>query len=133
MALQNENLRLAANNSAWMDIKSFENWIETIWAPYSKKFLRTVIIMDHFRVHTNPQILQKLSDLNTDVLLVPPGLTFYVQPLDVYVNGPVKRKLRESWEEYMVNTQPNETTGNLILTNLILIGKAPKLTRRDEL
>ena len=121
LALQNGGLKPMAGTPAWMGPKSFGGWIGTVWTSYPKRFTRALLVMDRSRVHTHPQILQRFSELNTDTPLTPPGLTYYAQPLDVYVNGPVKRKLRECWEEYMVNTQPNATTGNLILTNLIFL------------
>jgi len=52
--------------------------------------------MDCFKVHKQPNILEKLSKLNTDVLFVPEGLTYFIQPLDVYLNAPFNPRSAES-------------------------------------
>ena len=109
--LQDENLKLNANYSAWMNTVSFENWIDVIWTSFSKRFPRTLLIMDSFKVHTSPSALKKLEELNTDVLIIPGGLTFYTQPLDVYVNGPVKARIKQYWQDYMISTEENPNTG----------------------
>jgi len=67
--------------------------------------------MDSFKVHTSPSALKKLEELNTDVLIIPGGLTFYTQPLDVYVNGPVKARIKQYWQDYMISTEENPNTG----------------------
>lgn len=117
--LEDEKLKLSANSTAWMDVKAFEDWIQRIWAPYCRQFSRTLLVMDHFKAHTAPSVLEKLAELNTDVLLVPPGLTYYTQPCDVYLNGPLKARIRQRWQDYMVKTKIDETTGTLFLFNLI--------------
>lgn len=85
--------------------------------------------MDQFRVHKTQKILEKLNSMNTDVLLIPPGLTFFIQPCDVYLNGPLKRKMRDLWQTYMIETKEDPKKGNLIIIQLILLGRIPKPTR----
>ena len=111
IGLANENLVFAANDSAWMNLGAFEEWINKIWTPSRNQFRRSLLIMDSFQVHKVPRILEKLKELNTDVLIIPPGLTFYTQPVDVYINGPIKQHLRQSWQNYMVGSQLNLETG----------------------
>lgn len=107
-ALESVDIFLDANESAWMKVDSFLRWIEHIWAPYSSHFSRTLLIMDRFKVHYNPEVLKKLEELNTDVVFVPRGLTFYTQPCDVYLNGPLKQKMRTYWQAHMASQKDSQ-------------------------
>lgn len=111
-AMENENLVAAASQNAWMTEDGLLKWIERVWRPYSMQFEKSLLILDKFRVHTMPSVLEKLKQLNTDVLFIPAGLTFLLQPCDVYVNKPIKEKVRASWERYMLE-QTQENSGNL--------------------
>jgi DDE superfamily endonuclease len=51
--------------------------------------------------HKTPAVLQKLRDNHILPVLVPPGYTGILQPLDVAVNKPFKEILREQTELYM--------------------------------
>lgn len=111
--LVSERVVIAANQTAWLTEQTFLNWVEKVWAPYATKFPRSLLIMDSFKVHKLPSILAKLEHYKTDVLFIPPGLTFFSQPCDVYLNKPVKDSIRKSWQEFMANQEP-DATGNFL-------------------
>ena len=71
--------------------------LETLYAQFSK------IAPDHGPISSaqNGYCLKELEECNTDVLFIPPGLTFYLQPCDVYINKPLENKIRASWEAFM--------------------------------
>ena len=102
IGLANENLMFTANDAAWMNFGAFEEWINKIWTPYGGQFRRSLLIMDSFQVHKIPRNLEKLKELNTDMLIIPSDLTFYIQPVDVYINGPIKQHLRQSWQKLVL-------------------------------
>jgi hypothetical protein len=81
--------------------EAFGLWIDKVWAPYASKFERTLLILDVFSVHKTELSLNRLAELNTDVLFIPAGLTFYLQPCDVLLNKSLKSTLKSSWEEFM--------------------------------
>lgn len=105
---QAQGVVIAANQNAWLTEDTFHNWIDKVWSAYANRFDRTLLIMDSFRVHKLQSVLSKLESLKTDVLFIPAGLTFYCQPCDVYLNKPVKDSMRRSWQQFMINQQPDE-------------------------
>ena len=54
-------------------------------------------MLDAFRCHTQPEIKQRLAKGNTDIAIIPGGMTSMVQPLDVSINKPFKGLVREKW------------------------------------
>ena len=78
-----------------------------------ENFPKSLLILDQFRVNMTPLVINKFKDLNTDILFIPPGLTSKIQPLDVFINKPLKDRLRNRWEEYILNSEPNNK-GKLI-------------------
>jgi len=51
-----------------------------------------MLLLDHYKAQKTPTVLIMLNDeCNTTTVLVPPGCTSLVQPLDVVLNGPFKQ------------------------------------------
>ena len=50
-------------------------------------------------------IRRKLKLVNTDVALIPAGLTGQLQPLDVSINKPFKEKIRILWSNWMAGDE----------------------------
>ena len=88
-----------------------EEWVDLIQAPHNQKVSRSLLIFDQFKAHTSPSVLEKFKKLNTDILVVPAGLTYYTQPLDVFVKGPVKARIKQYQQEYMINTEESSKIG----------------------
>jgi len=88
-------------HKAWMDSELFLVWIEEVLKPYCKNFTRTLLIMDMFGGHKKKKIMDRLAALHVDVCFIPSGLTYKLQPLDVYLNKPLKDKLKDLYEEFI--------------------------------
>ena len=55
-----------------------------------------MLLLDHHKAQKTLSVLSLLEDeCNTITVLVPPGCTSLVQPLDVVFNGPFKRAIDE--------------------------------------
>ena len=63
--------------------------------------------MDQFSVHKLDAVKKLLNKSKTDILLIPPGFTSIQQPLDIYMNKPLKDQLRSRWETYMLEAEFN--------------------------
>ncbi|CAG8829211.1 36424_t:CDS:1, partial [Gigaspora margarita] len=61
--------------------------------PYS----RTMLVLDLFSAHISDQTKLALSSGNTDLAIIPGGLTSLCQPLDICLNKPFKDKLYQYW------------------------------------
>ena len=105
--MEDETLKIYSNDSAWMTEEIFLDWIDKIWKPHSSRFERSLLVMDMFRAHKTQLVMTKLEECRTDVLIIPVGLTYYCQPVDVYINKSVKQRVRQLWQDYMTTQQQN--------------------------
>jgi len=101
--MEGANLVLSAQGNAWMNEDLFLKWISRVWKPHINGFKRTLLIMDQFRVHKMANVLKELDACGTDVLFIPTGMTFYLQPCDVYLNKPLKNRIKGSWQAFMTS------------------------------
>ncbi len=66
--------------------------------------------MDNYGSHKMDVVLQELkTSCNSEVILIPPKTTSYLQPLDVSVNAPFKCFLMEAWRDWF-ESRPQEFT-----------------------
>jgi len=112
--IQGTNLFLSSNDNAWISEELFLKWITWICKPRTHEFKRSLLIMDQFRVHKMTSVLKELEDCQTDVLFIPAGMTFYLQPCDVYLNKPLKEYVKGAWQAFML-AQKEVVEGNFIL------------------
>ena len=110
--LENLQLIITSNENAWMNGEGMLRWITRVWKPYSYHFSRSLLIMDNFSVHKQENVLKALEECRTDVVFVPPGMTFFSQPCDVYVNKALKDRVRGLWQNYMMQ-QKDTKLGNI--------------------
>ena len=68
------------------------------------------LIYDSFKTHLMESIKKRLKDVNTDVAIIPGGLTGQLQPLDVSINKPFKEKVRVLWSNWMASESDCELT-----------------------
>ena len=56
--LESDATKISANKSAWIDVKTFEKWIDKARTSYSVRFKMALLIIDCFRVHKQPNTLK---------------------------------------------------------------------------
>ena len=84
-----------SNKTGSIDIKTLRRWVYTLrcvvdaYAPTSW----IVLVLDCCPVHISQKFLQYCCRVGVLLLILPARCTWFVQPLDVYVFGPLKRKL----------------------------------------
>ena len=63
---------------------------------------RTVLVLDSWRPHRKPEFIRKMSvHYDTQVMIIPGGMTPVLQPADISWNRPVKLKIKELWGIWM--------------------------------
>ncbi|RWR99058.1 pogo transposable element with KRAB domain-like protein, partial [Dinothrombium tinctorium] len=75
--------------------------------------IKTLLVMDSFRAHKTDEVKKSLKNFyNTDVCIVPGGMTPILQPADVCYNRSFKSKLKELWSSWMAeqvkNNEPDQ-------------------------
>lgn len=87
--------------SGWVDTDVMLSYFKKILLPYIKK-KRTLLIFDSYRCHVSKEFEEELfKHDNIDPLLIPGGLTFLLQPLDVGTNRIFKSCVHNSWREFL--------------------------------
>ena len=105
-----------------MDADGMKLWIQKVWSSRPGGLLRkkSLLVWDSFRAHLADPVKRALRQTNTDVAVIPGGLSSILQPLDVCLNKPFKDCMRERWTTWMVEGEKSLTpAGNV---------KAPSLT-----
>lgn len=60
--------------------------------------------------HIHPKVIEYLNDNDIDFVVIPPGFTRYLQPLDIYVNKEFKSNLKNKYINHL-------THNNLFIKN----------------
>lgn len=85
--------------------------MEKIWAPYVANNTTSLLLLDEFKSYTQPVFGRQLSDLGTDLNIIPGGYTCVLQPCDVGVNKPIKEAVRaqyDDWAATQMATAPHD-------------------------
>lgn len=89
------------SKNGWMDSDIMEVWFKKVVLPYVKG-RRALIVFDSFRAHVSKKFQDLLLKYDKiDLEIIPGGLTFLLQPLDVIVNKGFKAMLRKNWALYL--------------------------------
>ena len=89
-------------------------WAEKVWRTRPGNLFREpgVMVYDRHRSHTHHDSVSHLERRhNTEVVLIPAGMTSLQQPCDVVWNKPLKDRVRAMWNEWMVSGEQQFTRG----------------------
>ena len=100
------------HEKGWMEEKGMLLWIKKVWKCRPGELLRkkACLVYDMFKTHLMDSIKSKLKEGNTDVAIIPGGLTSQLQPLDVSINKPFKEKVRILWSDWMAGSTDHALT-----------------------
>ncbi len=88
-----------------MDERVMLCWVDKVIEPYVATALEDVVpvlLLDSYRCHIMASVVNKITKLGVEVILVSGGCTGLVQPLDVGYNHPFKVRIRKKWQEWMM-------------------------------
>jgi len=71
-------------------------WLQIVWGRRPRAFLNqpSVLVLDSFKGHLSDSVKNQLRKMNTELLVIPGGITSVLQPLDVSINKPFEDRLR---------------------------------------
>jgi hypothetical protein len=92
----------------WSNKTTVLSYVENILKPYFSKTRESLrdagrhglVILDSFKVHMDPEVLNAIAALNCTVLHVPAGLTGEAQPNDALFNCLFKRQLTNAFRNW---------------------------------
>jgi hypothetical protein len=95
----------AVQPNAWMDERVMVMWVEEVLAPYvatAPDGVRPILLLDLYQCHMMASIVQRVNDLGVEVQHIPGGCTGVCQPVDVGIGKPLKNRITNCWEDWMV-------------------------------
>ena len=116
-----DGLICATTANAWMTEDLMMQWIDTILVPFAGSTGRDAIclVLDSFQVHLKDTVKEWLRIEEIDFVYIPGGLTGELQPLDIGINGPFKRLLRDAFIETAESNRLTTTEKRLYLAQKI--------------
>jgi len=101
------DMRFFHTKSGWVNEEVFIYWLEEIILPYVKK-RRALLVFDTYSAHVSKAFQDQILKYdNLDIALIPGGLTYLLQPLDVSFNHSFKTLIHNEWKKYL-NSQKEE-------------------------
>lgn len=110
----NSKIKLVVQESAWFDLTVMNNWVDNVWGNRPGALLRkrNRLILDSFECHRNAMILRKLKEEhNTEVVMIPGGLTSDRQWMDQEVNRQFKKFFRRRYQAWLAEALSEYETG----------------------
>ncbi|KAG5831790.1 hypothetical protein ANANG_G00282950 [Anguilla anguilla] len=95
---------IRANPKGWMDEENMREWLREIYVNRPDGFFHkypSLLICDSMRAHLTDAVKNQVKQTNSELAVIPGGLTKELQPLDIGVNRAFKAKLRAAWEQWM--------------------------------
>ena len=92
-------------DKAWMDESIMKAWIDRVLPPYVETAppgIQPILFLDSYRCHMMASVVGAISDLGIQVEHIPGGCTGLCQPVDVGIGKPLKGRVRNLWEDWMV-------------------------------
>jgi hypothetical protein len=96
---------------AWMDESIMQKWITLVLKPYVETApdgVRPILFLDSYRCHLMASVVNVIEAMGVQVEHIPGGCTGLCQPIDVGIGKPLKNRVRNMWEDWMVE-QGGET------------------------
>ena len=95
-----------ANQKGWMDEEKISEWLREVYVKRPDVFFHaspSLLICDSMRAHLTATVKNQVKKTNSELAIIPGGLTKELQPLDIGVNRAFKVKLRAAWERWMTD------------------------------
>lgn len=105
-------MEIRCHRYGWMTEDLMQDWLDVVWrrrtgAGAPKQ--RGMLILNGFRGHATDSVKSSMESLNTDMVIIPGGLTSQLQVLDVVVYKPLNDSVRAQYSNWLL-------AGNLALS-----------------
>ncbi|KAF4804265.1 hypothetical protein TURU_009277 [Turdus rufiventris] len=104
----------AVNPKGWMDEEVMKTWLTKVYARRRERFFNLkvpgLLIFYSMCTHKTDSVKALVKNMNSELAVIPGGLTKEVQPLDISVSRSFKAKLLLLWENWVVEGEHSYTT-----------------------
>lgn len=111
----------------WMTEDLVLDWLRVVWArrPGCLKSPRSMLVLDAFRGHLTTRVKSYLKNhTNSDLVIIPGGMTSKLQVLDVAVNKLFKDNLRKQYNAWLLGgDHPLTPTGKIKKPSIVTIAE----------
>ena len=96
-AILPENVAIKVRDSIWTTQETFVEWLNELHASLFElqRSHYFILIVDASRIHINEEIARRCAAFGFLLIFIPAGLTWLLQPLDVYVFADFKWRIKE--------------------------------------
>lgn len=94
--VQKKQIFIKCQENAWCNTELFKYWIKNIFFKYQKLTVKRIFtfIFNKATSHINNDIIKYLEE-NKVIIIIPPGLTSFLQLLNIWINKIFKLALRK--------------------------------------
>jgi hypothetical protein len=97
-----QGVHIRINKKGWCNEQEMLWWIENVWTQRNAlSNPRSLLVLDSFRGHLVNSVKNRFNEKQTNIAVIPGGLTSKLQPLDVAINKSFKANLRRYYNEWM--------------------------------
>jgi hypothetical protein len=107
-----KKVKLYYSEKGWINENIMLKWLNDVVNPYTHS-RPAALIMDSYKAHWTNAVQLAASKMNLHLILVPPGTTSELQPLDVGFNGALVMKRKQIWSEHKLYSPFEEDTRQL--------------------
>ena len=110
----------------WMTNDLMLDWVKVVWSRRSGALLkkRGMLVLDSFKGHLTQEVKEEVKKANTDLVVIPGGMSSQLQVLDVVVNKPFKDHLRQLYNDWLLEGYHALTpSGKLKKPSVALLGE----------
>lgn len=96
---------VSAQQKGWMDSEQMKVWIQKAWRRRldGLGMRKSLLVYDAFEAHVTDTVKAAFKRENTDLAVIPGGLTSILQPLNVSLNKPFKDGVKKRWIQWMAD------------------------------
>lgn len=96
---------VSAQQKGWMDSEQIKVWIQKAWRRRldGLGMRKSLLVYDAFEAHVTDTVKAAFKRENTDLAVIPGGLTSILQPLNVSLNKPFKDGVKKRWIQWMAD------------------------------